>query len=275
MSKFSATEAYLNDGHLYKSFYFTYYDLTDDEIESMRREIDAVVYEIISGTPTSSEYDACLYVHDELCRRITYDHTKENPHIHDLYGALVLGSAVCSGYSSAYCHILRQLGLETQIVSSGSHSWNKTGNTYVDVTWDDFDQISDDTGEAIISHYWFGINLEHVEAEEHHKIIDYSYNSEFNDYTLPNYFETEGYILDSYDYDSAKAIFYDQYINGEVFPSIAFTNYDAYSEFRDDMESNLWPLLLEMGVDEDYCKYYYNEENLTWGFVLSTTTKLD
>lgn len=275
VSKFRATEAYLDDGHLYKSFYFTYYDLTEDEIESMCREIDNVVNEIISETPTSSEYDACLYVHDELARRITYDNSFENPHIHDLYGALVLGSAVCSGYSSAYCHILRQLGLETQIVASNDHSWNKIGDTYVDVTWDDLDRISDDTGEALISHYWFGISQEQVELEEHHEIVAYSYNSEFNDYTLPYYFKTEGYILDSYNYDSAKAIFYAQYSIGEVFPSIAFTNYDAFSKFRDDMESDLWPLLREMGVDEDYCEYYCDEEFMTWGFVLSTTTELN
>lgn len=275
VSKFGTTGTYYDNGSLYQDFHFTYYDLTDEEIESMRREIDDVVNGIISQTPTTSEYDACLYVHDELARICTYDHSFENPHIHDLYGALVLGSAVCSGYSSAYCHILRQLGLETQIVSSDTHSWNKIGESYVDPTWNDLDRVTDDTGEALISHYWFGVSKEQVELEEHHKIVAYSYNSEFNEYTLPNYFETEGYILDSYDYDSAKTIFYDQYSNGEVFPTIAFSNEEAYSEFLDDMESDFWPVLLEMGYDGDYFEYYRREDLMTWSFALSTTTELD
>ncbi len=268
VSKFGTTGTYYDNGSLYQDFYFTYYDLTDEEIESMRREIDDVVYEIISQTPMTSEFDACLYVHDELARICTYDHTLEKPHTHDLYGALILGTAVCSGYSSAYCHILRQLGLETQIVASAGHSWNKIGDTYVDVTWNDFDRFSVETGEAVISHYWFGLSKEQVELEEQHKIITYSYNSEFNEYTLPCFSD----VFDEFDYDSVISSLREQYYMGITMPTIAFSNSEAYEECYNEMLDGDWV----SDIDEDYYGYYeyfYNDEVYTWGFVLSSTSE--
>lgn len=83
---------------------------------------------------------------------------------------------------------------------------------------------------------------------------------------------TEGYLPNSYDYEATKAIFNNQYSNGGVYITIGFTNREAYSKFLAEMGSNIWPVLQEMGIRENYLEYWEDYEHLTWSFVLSPLT---
>ncbi|HRT82700.1 MAG TPA: hypothetical protein P5127_06020, partial [Oscillospiraceae bacterium] len=98
--------------------------------------------------PAMTAPEKTLIAHDYLALHTKYD--EENaiqgtiPHIsHTAYGALVLGVAVCDGYSRAYIALLSRAGLDVIKISSESmnHAWNmvKLGSYWyhVDVTWDD------------------------------------------------------------------------------------------------------------------------------------------
>lgn len=98
--------------------------------------------------PAMSSPEKALIAHDYLVLNTKYDYenllTDSIPHIsHTAYGSLVLGVAVCDGYSSAYNAMLSRMGLEVINISSDSmsHAWNmvKLGSYWyhVDATFDD------------------------------------------------------------------------------------------------------------------------------------------
>jgi transglutaminase/protease-like cytokinesis protein 3 len=97
-----------------------------------------------------SDYEKQLIVHDYIVKNCVYDSVNYNNNtIPDTsrtpYGALVLGVAVCQGYSSAFKLLMDMLGIECDIITGfangDSHAWNRVkidGDYYlVDVTWDD------------------------------------------------------------------------------------------------------------------------------------------
>ena len=95
----------------YELLTFYYYDLSDEEIEAMKKEIDRSADQILEWvSPSMDDYQKVKFIHDVLCKKITYDRTFLKPHIHDLYGAMVNGEAVCSGYASAFEFLMRRLG---------------------------------------------------------------------------------------------------------------------------------------------------------------------
>lgn len=87
-----------------------------------------------------SEYQIALSIHDYLVESCQYDETLTKSTCYDL---LIHGTAVCSGYATAYQDLLKRVGIESLFVSSSAmnHGWNLVeidGEWYhVDVTWDD------------------------------------------------------------------------------------------------------------------------------------------
>ena len=90
----------------------------------------------------TTEYDKAVAIHDALVKHITYE---ESPNQFNAYGAIADKKAVCEGYAKAYQYLLRELGIQSYIVTGTSkeqnHAWNLVkldGKYYhVDVTWDD------------------------------------------------------------------------------------------------------------------------------------------
>lgn len=87
-------------------------------------------------------------VHDYLVRSTIYDYANYSrekvPMVsYTAYGALVRGTAVCQGYSTAFQMILEKVGIPCVTVVSDEmkHAWNMVqvdGEWYhVDTTWDD------------------------------------------------------------------------------------------------------------------------------------------
>ena len=274
LSDFISYKAYEKNDRLMKEFHFFYYDLTTEEIKNMKREIDGVVYSITSKVPDgSTESEICKISLEELCRICSYDHTLEAPHTHDMYAALVLKSAVCTGYASAYTHILRQFGIESQIISSGTHAYNRLNGgadsrgLFVDTTWADLDRI-DASGNIIISYYYFGMTYDQITSIKSHEFVYSSFNYDNEVYTLPYY----SAVFEEFDYDTVISSLREQYYMGITMPTIAFSNSEAYEECYNEMLAGDWV----SDIDEDYYGYYeyfYNSEVYTWGFVLSSTSE--
>lgn len=115
---------------------------------SMRADYDSEKQAVLNslfpnGTSGMSKTEIALAIHDYLALHTRYDYTFTNSNMHNSYGALVNGIAVCQGYALAYIDLLREVEVESYFVSSSNlnHGWNvintESGWYYSDVTWDD------------------------------------------------------------------------------------------------------------------------------------------
>ena len=116
-----------------------------------RAEVEATTQQMlqgIAGNEALSEAEKALLVHDRLISYTSYDRcVLEGESVPDasrtIYGVFHNRTAVCEGYSKAYCYLLNQIGIPTMYVSSDlmDHAWNivyiDNVPYYVDCTWDD------------------------------------------------------------------------------------------------------------------------------------------
>lgn len=136
-----------------------------DDIAAKRAELDAIVDEILRGVPEGSTFDKALYLHDKVAETVIY---KYGTHDQTPYGALVLGEAVCNGYSTAYQLLLMRSGIRAWTVNGYSkdepHAWtvvwlDDETCVYTDVTWDD----QDDHG--VILRNYFNMSLDEIDDD--------------------------------------------------------------------------------------------------------------
>ena len=142
-----------------------YADLTHEESEARYTAFFAAadrLLEGIRGNDALSDAQKALLLHDRLAVRVAYDYDNYLSNTipqdsYTAYGALVLRTAVCQGYSAAYLYLLREAGIDSEICSSQTinHAWNIVylgGVPYhVDVTWDD--PTEDLTGQVLHDHF--------------------------------------------------------------------------------------------------------------------------
>lgn len=253
---------YSSDGKDYNVYYFEYHDLTDYEIEQMKSQIDEEIEEIILSIPEdASDFEKAKTVHDILIERITYDDTYERDYRQNIYGGLIKGYAVCCGYACCYAQIMNAIGIPCQIVQNDTHSFNKIGSSYIDVTWDDWDQ------EGIVSYYFMGMSYEQITKHESHEVDIISFNEGVSDCIVPYYFEFQGYMFSEYDYEDIVAAFQDQISKGITMPTILFTNESAYEDCKESMQSDFWPMVSDTGYSGPSEAIYHNDDRLTWGFI--------
>lgn len=123
------------------------YLISRSQFEETRQMVSELANELVQ--PGMSQMEIEKAFHDYLCRHCVYDLQFQDPS-YSAYGALVLGRAVCQGYSEAMGMLCLEAGLECRIVTgtarddsgqSGDHAWNlvKIDGEYrhVDVTYDD------------------------------------------------------------------------------------------------------------------------------------------
>lgn len=133
------------------------YCCTENEYHSMLRQCEQIRRELtddIKDVSSINGAEKALILHDRLAGLCSYDHdaygigssNADIPHLAaTMYGALVLNSAVCQGYSMAYKYLLEAVDIPCSFAESETinHIWNivyLNGVPYhVDVTWDDGD----------------------------------------------------------------------------------------------------------------------------------------
>lgn len=221
------------------------YRVSRKECKNMSKELDAAVNGIVAEARAyKGEYEKELFVHDYLCRTVTYD-LNGGDMIYSSYGALVNGVCVCEGYSRAMQLIMQRLGIKCGLIygeyDSSGHMWNYIqieGDWYhLDVTWDK----SEDFGAI---HTYF--NLSDKEIKKTHIISDKFDNQKdvlkgvnYNilDYTCShdscNYYVRTGRILND-DAKNDAAVIRSSYQNGAEF-----------CEYRNDITSDEKEILNE------------------------------
>lgn len=119
--------------------------ITTEQIGLMNKEIDAKL-RTLTVEDSDPDYKKLRTIHDWLCDNIVY--TDGAAREYDMYGAIVDGKCVCSGYTMAFTYLCHLYGFKcvgitgyTYDSSSIGHAWNLVygeGDWYfVDVTWDD------------------------------------------------------------------------------------------------------------------------------------------
>lgn len=144
-------------------------------------------------SPSNSDYENELAIHDYLVQNVQYDYSTTVPSdSFDIYGALINKTAVCQGYAWAFMVFMDALGINNQLVSgdvSGvGHLWNMVnldGEWYqVDVTWDDPEQ----NGDQSIPHYYFNVTDSMISYQHTYEAAQYpSANA-----TTYNYYQYNG-----------------------------------------------------------------------------------
>ena len=191
------------------------YESSDDIItvlypryDSRFRPADAATFQsvctsIINGMPEGTTEERLLYLHDYLVTHCEYDTTMTK---RSAYDCLVLGSAVCDGYSRAFLYLCRLARLDVHFIVSEDldHSWNvarvKNSGTissspgsyyYIDCTWDDPSNIGN---LAHCGHTEFLISK--TVCMEDHPTSDWIDEESVNAYAFydtDNFYETGNY----------------------------------------------------------------------------------
>lgn len=120
---------------------------TASEIKAMAVEFEAASQKVLAEIDDSmTDLEKALFLHDYIVKTTHYDQESVNinsvPAVsHTAYGCLVRRLCVCDGYALAYSYLLKQVGIESHLISGPGHAWNAiklNGNYYfVDATWDD------------------------------------------------------------------------------------------------------------------------------------------
>lgn len=121
------------------------------QILEQNRAVEAAVERVAAQVVTAgmSDYDIAKALHDYLVLNCAYDYDNylRNTIPSESYtaaGALLEGTAVCSGYAKAYQLLMQEAGIPCEYVigyAGGGHAWNvvQIGGAWyhVDTTWDD------------------------------------------------------------------------------------------------------------------------------------------
>ena len=190
------TTWYYDDGLVTKLEFHYLEDFSPESVTLFEAAVDEALEVILPGMDV---LQAALVLHDYLAVHVAYDSENYNrgtiPEVsYTAYGALVLGTAVCQGYTQAYRVLLDRCGIPSAYISSDgmNHGWAqvKLGDSWyhVDVTWDD--PTPDTPGKA--RHSYFLLSDDAISDEEHRH---YGWEA---DYTCTDTrFDTDKFWIDS------------------------------------------------------------------------------
>ncbi|MBO4637677.1 MAG: hypothetical protein J5685_11085 [Clostridiales bacterium] len=248
-----------------------YWDISSEELLTMKQEIDDEINAIILTIPAgSTTWDKLLRVHDQLIIRIKYDKSETASHCKDCYGALVNRSATCSGYASAFYLITAKLNIPCPLVYSETHTWNKmliaSEERYIDVTWDDPDENSSG-GIPYICHDYFGVTEADLENVPQHTIIRNNDSALIYDSGMVgNYHKHYNLMLSSADGTTIVNALTRQYSSGCNVLTIRFYDHGDYlatlNAWTADEGEELLQTLVSAGIRGDITLWYNDELNI-------------
>lgn len=187
------------------------YTMNEEQRTAAKAAVQQQAQQLLAGiTDSMKPYEREKTIHDRLVQAVEYDVTQSQADIHNLYGALVRGVAVCDGYSHAFQYLLRQAGIPCLFVTGDSagqaHAWNMVqidgDYYYVDVTWDD--PVYETLTEKPVFYAYFNITTQQLLQD--HTLDDSNYPLPSCTEKDANYFVREGMIVDSFNMPQATAL---------------------------------------------------------------------
>ena len=252
------------------TYHLQYFDLSESDIQRMKREIDAEVARIFALFPADADkWTQARIVHDELVKTVSYDEDKESVYYFNPYGALVRHKAVCQGYASAFTFLMSRAGVYSTFTASETHGWNSMSallsyEEYIDCTWDDPD-LNDANGQPYVFHDHFFLTKEEMESLEDHDVGKGGLPSVtfYGETEHANYFYHEGYLLRSFDAGALAEIYRQQLQAGNNLLEARFETEEAYRRalaLLDGDGRELSDIVARAGYDGAF--YYFTNEQI-------------
>lgn len=169
--------AYLNSDTIIQ----VYSSLSPDDCNGAIKQLETRVNTILNNIPNGlTEYERELYIHNWLLDNCEYDsdaiYLKNKWAPFNVYGAVVVGKAVCEGYSRAMQLLLNQVGIYCRVISgdvkNNPHMWNLV---YINKDWYHLDATWNDSPQFRKYNY-FNVDDDVIE-------IDHKIYPDFNSFT--------------------------------------------------------------------------------------------
>ncbi len=183
-----------------------YWEVDNDLIASMQKEIDQKAGEVLALADGKSTYEKVKTFHDWIVLNNTFN--KEPGYNQTIYGGFVQGTVQCEGYAKTMQYLCDLSDIESMIVvgtnaDGSSHAWNVIkidGDWYnVDCTWDD--PILSTVIANNLRHRYFGVTDAQIHNKSHYNINKKTTGTQVTYFTPPactatkyNYFDAEGLV---------------------------------------------------------------------------------
>ena len=126
------------------------YNNTAEQEQALERKLDQVFASLdLDG---KSDYEKVKAIYEYVCENVVYSEevlssgadplspSEDQRVYYSAYGALVLGSTTCQGFSSLVYRMMLKAGIDCRLIAGGAHGWNivKLDGKYyyLDPTWD-------------------------------------------------------------------------------------------------------------------------------------------
>ena len=228
----------------------------------MLNEIESKAEVIINKISNMSEYEKSKYVYTYIAQNTNY---QESDNMHNIYGVLVDGNAVCEGYAKTYCYIMKKCGIDCAVVTGISdnveHAWNivKINNNYyyVDPTWGDpiLDSNSQMDKKTNVDYSYLHVNSDDISST--HFLDEFFYNLPKVTATMDNYYVREGLYFINYNKNEFSRELYNALLQKNYSKDdtieIKFRNINDVEKAKKYIDNNLFSLC--DGLDNEIYKY--------------------
>ncbi|MBE6788612.1 MAG: hypothetical protein E7539_03000 [Ruminococcaceae bacterium] len=217
------------------------------KIKAMDDKLNLSIDKVLSKIKTSmSLIERERFIHDYIINNCKYDTTYKAPNAHNMYGVFVDGTAVCEGYTYAFQHLARLVGIQCITVKGElngyngweSHAWNMVkldGEYYhVDVTSDD-PVISGISGGVLEFDYF---NITEREVKKDHKISGNIVSVPSATATKYNFFNYYGLKVSSLTVDNFAKTFVFAANNSYKYASIKFADNISLNDAKAFLSKN-------------------------------------
>ncbi|MBQ7766971.1 MAG: hypothetical protein IJ397_09020 [Lachnospiraceae bacterium] len=278
-------EIFYSDGYSYNQYMFvgtvqkiTYspnYTLTREQIEERKAMVEQYATEFLKELPaTATDYDKVKYVYEMVILNTEYN--LEAPDNQNICSVFLGRESVCLGYAKAVQYLLRQVGVESVVVTGSvitgeAHAWNlvKVNGQYyyVDATWGDASYMMDSgAGDALATINYDYLNITTQDISHTH-IIDNPISVPNCMSQIDNYYVKEGLYLNSLDAQRMEEIFKTAYSTGQDCVSIRCSSPLVYGNFQKDMLDNQ-QIFNYLGSGTTTLAYTSNDKLYTYTFML-------
>lgn len=247
------------------------YTMTEEERQQIQQQIDKVVEQWLGNISiTDTDYAKVKYIYELLSTNTEY--AEEAPNSQNIISVFLNGQTVCQGYACAAQYLLKQLGIQSVIVSGTAlgeaHAWNlfqlNGAYYYMDVTWGRGKYVEDTVENYFVDYKYMTMTTEEM-LQEH--IPEGELNLPECTAVADNYYRKEGAYIEEWNTETIGAYFTQAYEEKQMV-SVRFANSQLYDKainyfFEEGNVAQYCPDVQEINyiTEEDWLEisFYFSE----------------
>lgn len=247
------------------------YTMTEEERQQIQQQIDKVVEQWLGNISiTDTDYAKVKYIYELLSTNTEY--AEEAPDSQNIISVFLNGQTVCQGYACAAQYLLKQLGIQSVIVSGTAlgeaHAWNlfqmNGAYYYMDVTWGRGKYVEDTVENYFVDYKYMTMTTEEM-LQEH--IPEGELNLPECIAVADNYYRKERAYIEEWNTDIIGAYFEKAYKEKQMV-SVRFANSQLYDKainyfFEEGNVAQYCPDVQEINyiTEEDWLEisFYFSE----------------